>query len=233
MSKKNDYNIVNFSQTTLTNFYNTAPTSYELKIFLYYDVHTVLSNYLKDLYFTDYYPLLKEMSNDHQVVKGKEQAFITNLFWWYLLYHIDEFHADYIEDFIHKQKDIDKSPFILSWLDEWKKAVPSFYFVGYKYDDQNFVLIDSRTRESFDVMIFDLDIASLEKGDIVLGTLLPIGDELYFPITEFYRFHSSANEDVAQAIYHSFDEISKNSTQLQAFIHIVSIALQIEEMIIK
>lgn len=72
----------------------------------------------------------------------------------------------------------------------------------------------------------------LKKGEIVMGTLMPLGDGLHFPIHDFYHFDDEAKEPIAGTLSHYYDErFLKTSTMHEAFIHVLSAMLQIEKII--
>ena len=64
-----------------------------------------------------------------------------------------------------------------------------------------------------------------------MGTLMPLGGGLYFPITDFYHFDFEAREAIANCLHHYYDKYLKNFSMHEAFIHVLSAMLQIEKII--
>ena len=240
-SKGNDFmkenrateNVVPFVQSASSGktFRHDYPISDELREELLLDVFKDFTHYLIDRYAALYREGLCEFIDDHHPQTEKRQALESNLFWWKLMYDSDgaevTFAEDYIEENRHK---LHKKPLIASWLKEWDKAIPKFYYVGYKYNDRVLVVVDMLTNETLDVMVYDPTAVPPKKGKIVMGTLIPIGDALYFPIIDFYHFDLEASKDLAGPIVHNYEKHSETSNY-EAFIHVLSVALQIERII--
>jgi hypothetical protein len=64
-----------------------------------------------------------------------------------------------------------------------------------------------------------------------MGTLIPLGDGLFFPIIDFYHFDYEAREAMASCLHHHYDKFLKTSSMKEAFIHVLSVMLQIERII--
>jgi hypothetical protein len=64
-----------------------------------------------------------------------------------------------------------------------------------------------------------------------MGTLIPLGDGLHFPIIDFYHFDFEARQDIAMHLHFYYDKYMKNSTMHEAFIHVLSAMLQIERLV--
>jgi hypothetical protein len=64
-----------------------------------------------------------------------------------------------------------------------------------------------------------------------MGTLIPLGDGLYFPIVDFYHFDFEARQEITNYIFYYFDKFLKNSTMNEAFILVLSAMLQIERLV--
>ncbi|CAH2713823.1 hypothetical protein BACCIP111895_00977 [Neobacillus rhizosphaerae] len=99
------------------------------------------------------------------------------------------------------------------------------------YNDRFFVVIDILTEKPLDVIVYDPIAIPPKKGEIVMGTLIPLGGGLFFPIVDFYHFDYEAREAMASCLHHHYDEYLKNSTIQEAFIHVLSVMLQIESII--
>ncbi|MFA9559198.1 hypothetical protein ACERII_17960 [Evansella sp. AB-rgal1] len=65
---------------------------------------------------------------------------------------------------------------LLPWLREWEKTVPTFYFVGHIFHNGYFIVVDILTRETIEVLMLDSEATPPRKGEIVLGTLIPVGN---------------------------------------------------------
>jgi hypothetical protein len=229
------YKVVPFTQseTSTKTFRLDLPVSDELREVLVNDVINDLMGYIIDLYSNEYLPILEDFANDHFPEEEKQQALVHNLFWWRIFYDISKDSRtncieDYISEHYHLRK---KRPIQISWLRECKKAIPKFYFVGYKYNDRTLVLMDILEEKPLNVVIFDPLAIPPQKGAIVMGTLLPLGDGLFFPITDFYHFDYRARKEIAACIHHYYDLHLKNSSAHEAFLHVLSAMLQIERIV--
>ncbi|GGK05954.1 hypothetical protein GCM10007063_30460 [Lentibacillus kapialis] len=219
------------SQSSVKAFRHDYPVSDELKEDLLLKVYKDFTHYIINHYYTLYREELSVFIDDHHPRKEKWQSLESNLFWWKLMHDSNEaevtFTDDYIEDNRHT---LNKKPLVASWLKEWDKAVPKFYYIGYKYNDRVLVVVDMLTNETLDVIVYAPTAATPKKGEIVMGTLIPIGDALYFPIIDFYHFDAEASKQLAPLIIHNYDKHSEAS-RYEAFIHVLSVALQIERII--
>lgn len=227
--------VVEFAQSLSSSkqFRHDYPLSDELR-------KVLLSEVFKDLVqfsFKQHYPanhlLLEEYVEEHYPREEKREGLEHNLLWWQMLYNAS-LHSEmnFIEDYISKNyQKLNNKPLIISWLREWKKVLPNFYYVGYKYSDHVLVLVDMLSTKTLDVIVYDSLAVPSKKGEIVMGTLIPLGDALYFPIIDFYHFDLEASQDIAHHITNSYDKHLRTSTHLESFIHILSEALQIERII--
>ncbi|QKY70782.1 hypothetical protein [Lentibacillus sp. CBA3610] len=212
-------------------FRHDYPISDEMREELLLDVFKDFTHFLVDRYSALYQEDLREFIDDHHPRTEKRQALESNLFWWKLMYDSDDAEVTFTEDYIEDNRhNLHKKPLISSWLKEWDKAVPKFYYVGYKYNDRVLVVVDMLTNETLDVIVYDPTAVPPNKGEIVMGTLIPIGDALHFPINDFYHFDVEASQDLARPIVHNYEKHSEASTY-EAFIHVLSVALQIERII--
>lgn len=233
MNKKVDYNVVDFSQsrTGTKKFSNSLPTSKELKSYLYNEIHICFLNFIKDRYFIDIYPTLKQFADDHHILDEQEESFVLNLFWWHTLLLMKNNNISIVEEFIALNRNLSNKALVTSWLRKWEEITPRFYYIGHIYNEYAYVVIDILTEETFDVVVYDPSALPAKKGEVVVGTMLPIGDELYFPITDFYHFDLAANKEIISSLSHYYDKYLENSSIIQAFIHVLSVTLQIEQII--
>ncbi len=228
-------NIVTFTQseTNTKKFRNDYPISENLRSVMVNEVADYVKTYAWSHYLEEALPLLNEFVEDHHVMKEKQNDLLDNLFWWQLLYQCHTQQSDhFIENFIFKNTHLlHKKPMILSWLREWDKAIPKFYHVGYKYNDRVLIVTDILEEKTLDVIVYEPLAIPPKQGEIVFGTLIPIGDALYFPIIDFYHFDFEAKEDIARHLHYYYEKHLQNSTMHEAFIHVLSSLLQIERMV--
>jgi hypothetical protein len=210
------------------------PVSEDLMRVMVSDVFRDFMIYAFDLYYdNENLSLLKEFVAEHKPKTEKQQGLLDNLFWWRLMYdsgshQVNSCFDDYISDKHYTLRD---KPFIKSWLRECNKVVPKFYFIGHKYNDRSFVAIDILTHESLEIIVYDPTAIPPKEGEIAMGTLIPLGGELYFPIVDFYHFDYEAREAMASCLHHHYEKHLKTSSMKEAFFHVVSVMLQIERMI--
>ncbi|WP_164669466.1 hypothetical protein [Virgibacillus doumboii] len=227
--------VVEFAQSESTSkqFRHDYPISDETKEEMLLNVYNKFTKYMVDLASEEYYPILKEFIDDHNLPEDKWEALVHNLFWWKVIYESDaDKETSYVEIFIDEHYDeFRNKPLMTSWLREWDRAIPKFYFVGHKHSDNVLVLVDILTQETLDVIVYDPTAFPPEKGEIVMGTLIPIGDALYFPIIDFYHFDVEVSGDLIRHINYYYEKHSE-CTLLEAFIHVLSAALQIEHIIL-
>ncbi|WP_078381937.1 hypothetical protein [Sutcliffiella halmapala] len=236
MKKKNTIeNVVNFvqSESKVKEFRHDLPISHELKEVLLTKVFGECAKGIVSEYFDQCQETLGEFIDDHHPSEEKRSSLEHNLFWWRILYEVSQgMEMTFVESYIAKNyTDLKDKPLIISWLMEWEKAVTKFYYVGHTFNDQVLILVDTLTGEPVDVIIYDRFATPPKQGEIVMGTLLPIGDSLYFPIIDFYHFDYEAREPIAKHIKHYYDKHLKVSTLQEAFIHVLSAVLQIEHII--
>lgn len=186
-----------------------------------------------DRYYEDCLPMLKAYVDEHHPRRKKRAGLIHNLFWFRMLYDAslnpknNSFEAYISENYQY----LLKKPFMISWLRECAKAVPKFYYVGHKYNDHVFVAIDVLEEKPLDVIVYDPAASPPEKGEFAMGMLIPLGGGLYFPIVDFYHFDYQAREAMASCLHHHYHKYLEDSTLHEAFIHVLSVMLQIERII--
>lgn len=226
--------VVEFAQSKsrATQFLHDYPITEELKIVILTEEFRSFADYVVNRYFSEYQILLQEYIEEHSPEEAKHGTLKDNLFWWKVLYDSSQDDKmSFVEDYIAENIDRLKSnPLIISWLREWEKAVPKFYHVGYKYSDRVLIVTDMLTTKTLDVIVYDPTAVPPQKGEIVMGTLIPIGDALYFPIIDFYHFEYTAREDIALSFHHNFRNRIKDNPH-EEFIHAASVMLQIERLI--
>lgn len=198
------------------------------------EVHRDFRKYMVEQYLDEVLPIVKEFIEDLHPREEKRKALENNLFWWKILY--DSSHqADewsFADEFIaeNDRRFMDK-PLIVSWLREWGKATTKFYYVGYKYNDRVFSVIDILEDKMLNVIVKDPNAVLPEQGEIVAGTLISYGGGLFSPITDFYRFDYEAREVMGGTFRYYYDKYLKSNSLSSAFIHVLSIMLEIERRI--
>lgn len=181
----------------------------------------------------DCLPMLKEYVDEHYPRRKKKAGLIHNLFWFRMLYDANQdpsynsFEA-YISENYHN---LQKKPFMISWLRECAKAIPKFYYVGHKYNDHVFVAVDVLEEKTLDVIVYDPAAIPPKQGEFAMGMLIPLGGGLFFPIVDFYHFDHQAREAMASCLHHHYHKYLQDSTMYEAFIHVLSVMLQIERII--
>lgn len=232
--KKINDGVAEFAQSLSNSkqFRHDYPISDELRKELVSEVFSDLVKFSFEHHYPENHLLLEEYVEEHYPREEKRVALEHNLLWWQMLYNASQhFEMNFIESYISaNHQKLNNKPLIISWLREWKKALPKFYYVGYKYNDRVLVLMDMLSTETLDVIVYDSLAIPPKKGEIVMGTLIPLGDALYFPIIDFYHFDIEASQEIARHVNSSFDRHLKTSTHLESFIHILSEVLQIERM---
>lgn len=227
--------VIEFTQTATNTktFRHDYPISDELKRVMIGKVLNDFMKYALDRYYLEYLPILKEFVDDHSLQAEKQDGLLHNLFWWRIFYDMSLDYrsscvADYIAENYHWLR---KRPILISWLKECKKAIPKFYYVGYKHNDRALVLVDILTEKTIDAVVYDPMAIPPQKGEIAMGTLIPLGNGLYFPIIDFYHFQFEARKDIAMHLQYYYEKHLKTSTMHEAFIHVLSAMLQIEKII--
>lgn len=230
----NHVNVIQFAQTIsrTRKFRHDYPITKELQKLLVLDVYSDFVKYMLGRFYFEAKPFIDEFTVFHPTTEKKTPLLVNNLFWWYALnQEIDGHQA--IEEYIQKQKyHYRKKSIIPAWLREWNKAVPKFYQVVYRYNDNALVLMDIFEKKPLDVNIYDHEAVAAKEGEIVAGTLIPIGNSLYFPIIDFYHFDIEATEEIITHILLYYEQYNDINSMHQFFLHLLSIALQVESRII-
>lgn len=216
-------------------FRHDYPVSEELRQVMVGEVFREFMVYALDQYYHDENLLvLMEYVEEHMPRQEKRSNLVHNLFWWHLFYQSNQHSSwNFIEAFISQSYyTLRNRPFITDWLRKCKSAVTKFYFVGPKFTDNTFVAIDILTEQPLDIIVCDPCAIPAKPGEIVMGTLIPLGGGLFFPIIDFYHFDYEAREAIANCIHHHYETHLKTSSSLhEAFLHVLSIMLQIERII--
>lgn len=229
------HKVVEFAQssTKSKSFRHNYPISEKLRHVMVDEVFRDFNKYAIDRNYQFYLPIMKVFLDDHHVKKEKLPELELNLFWWRLLFDLNLNVTNSVEDYIAKNiKRLSKQPFLISWLRECKRATPKFYRVGDLHNNEVLDVTELLTKETFEVLIEVSQVISPIKGEIVIGTLLPLGAHLFFPVTDFYHFDYKARVVIAQNLHYYFDKHLKESNIHEAFINVLSAMLQIERMVL-
>ncbi|MCJ7842528.1 hypothetical protein MUB24_16820 [Lederbergia sp. NSJ-179] len=229
--KENMEKVVQFGQSKskATRFRHDHPISRELQSELL-EVYKDFVLYVSREEYAEPQSWLKEFIEAHSLEKEKIEALEINLMWWKVLYKSDDYN--YVENYIFNNiRRLNQSPIMIHWLKEWEKATPKFYYVGYTYSDRVFILIDLLTEETVEVIVLDACAVPPAKGEIMMGTLIPIGDALYFPILDFYHFDLRARNEIALHLHENYRKCVQETSIFEAFFRILSEVLQIEHLV--
>ncbi|SET22907.1 hypothetical protein SAMN05216389_10768 [Oceanobacillus limi] len=227
--------VIEFAQTETNakKFHQEHPISDELRNTLLLDVFNDFTRYVVKHNYVAFITLFKPFMEEHHLLEEKRNALEHNLFWWHVFYQAYQDLGSSDVEFYIKENASNQKPIIKSWLREWHHAVPKFYHIGYKHSDRSLVVTDMMETRTLDVMILNRSAVAPMKGEIVMGTLIPIGDRLYFPITDFYHFDFDARKEIAGYVVHCYETSLDSSSTFETFLHILSTALQIENQVRK
>lgn len=175
---------------------------------------------------------LEEIVVDLHVREEKWDGLKDNLFWWWLFYESSQnIGTSIIEEYITKNSHwLSTKPFLISLLRECNKAIPKFYFIGYEISEKVSIAIDILTEETLEIVTWTPPILP-KKGEIVLGTLFPLGDGSYFPIMDFYRFDLGARQEIANHLHYYYDQHLNTSPKNEVFIYVLTAMLQVERFV--
>ncbi|MED4205472.1 hypothetical protein [Neobacillus mesonae] len=215
-------------------FRRDYPVSEELRETMVTEIFPDFKAFALDQYYDDEnLDIFQEFIDDIKPQLEKQKNLLDNLFWWKLFYEATEKSGrNCMEDYIGDHHfTLRNRPFFASWLRECVRMVPKFYFIGTKVNERYFIAVDILNQQTLEVIVPDLKLVPPKKGEIAVGTLMPLGGSLYFPISDFYRFNYEAREAIASCFHHHYEKHSKNATQHEAFLHVLSVMLQIEKII--
>ncbi len=227
-------NVIEFAQnaTNTKTFRNDYPISNELRQIMMGEVFSDFAKYSMEQYYDVYLPISKVFIGDHDLQQEKRESMEINLFWWRLFYDSTMNVANFVEEYIAEHYySLKKRPILISWLREFTNAMPQFYQVEDNNDEGSVVLTDVLTEKTFNVMANDSQTIPMKQGEIIMGTLLPIGGSLFFPATAFYHFDFHANIAIAINVKYYYEMYSNISDIHEAFIHILSAVLQVEKIL--
>ncbi|MGJ7922242.1 hypothetical protein [Neobacillus sp. LXY-4] len=210
------------------------PVSNDLLLEMVTKVFRDFMNDTLDLYYHDEnLSVLEEIVEEHNPKEEKKESLLDNLFWWQILNSSGQNKKrscieDYIGENFHRFR---TKPFMTSWLRACDQAEPKFYFIGETFNERIFFAIDILTHKPHLVFIFDRNSIPPKHGELVMGTLLPLGGNVFFPIVDFYHFDYESREAMASCFHYHYSRYKKEYSKDETFLHVLSVMLQIERMI--
>jgi hypothetical protein len=234
-SKGSDEKVIDFVQTATNSkiFRLDCPVSEELRDEMVSEVFKDFMIYAMDLYYEENISILEEIVVDLHVREEKWNGLMHNLFWWRLFYESSQNKGTSImEDYIAENyQRLRKQPILISWLRACDKVVSKFYFIGYKFNERVFIAIDILAEETLEIIVCDPLAIPPKQGEIVFGTLIPLGGGSFFPIIDFYHFDFGARQEIANHLQYYYDKHLKTSPMHEAFIYVLTAMLQIENFV--
>jgi len=229
-------NVVEFAQTVsgTKKFRHEYPISEPLKKLLLIDIYQDFTSFVLSQYFSEAKPFIDEFLSFHPTYRNKKSSLEQNLFWWYVLYQNSmNPEMNFIDQYVFENKaKYRKKHIIPAWLNEWGKAVPKFYLIRNKYDQKKYIFEDILNRKEVEVSLNSEDLYYYE-GALIVGTLIPIGNSVYFPVVDFYDFTYETSVEILTHILFYYKNYYETTTSVyQLFLHLFSAALQIENQII-
>lgn len=233
---RTDSNVIEFvqSETKTKTFRLDYPVSDELRKVMVDEIFSDFKDFALDLYYDDYRPLLMEYVDEHRPrTADKKYGLLKNIFWWRMLYEcsINLKENPMVSYITANHHEFRKRPFVKSWLRECSKQIPKFYYVLSIFSNRKLSVMDIMTQEILDVVICEPLSTPPIQGEVILGTLMPMGGGLHFPVVDFYHFDYEAREKIVPLLGYYYDKYLKNSTMHEAFIHVLSTMLQIERIV--
>lgn len=230
-------NVVEFAQTVscTKKFRHDYPIPEPLKKLLLIDIYHDFTGFVLSQYLSEAQPFIDEFLSFHPTQSNKKFSLEQNLFWWYVLYQNsvnDEMNV--IDQYVLENKmKYRKKQIIPAWLNEWGKAVPKFYLIRSKHDQQKYIIEDILNRKEVEVSLNNEDFY-FHEGALVAGILIPIGNSVYFPVVDFYNFtYETSVEILTHILFYYKNYYDTTTSAYQLFLHLFSAALQIENQIIE
>lgn len=228
-------NVIEFLQTgTKTKkFRADHPLAKELQEEMVNDVWNDFMRFALKEYYPEYLPFLKELMKNMDVMEEKEAALLQNLFWWRISCDSKvSFSSTCIDEYIVTHKQIFKNqPILESWMKTFDQAITKFYYIVYKFNNHVLVVMDMLEDKLIDVIVVDPLAVPIRVGEVVIGTLMPMGNGLYFPVTDFYHFDYEARKDMGVHFRQYFAQQLQTSPMYEAFIYVLSAMLHIERTV--
>jgi hypothetical protein len=231
--KKDLEKVAIFSQhsTNSKSFRQDYPISSELRQIIVGEVFNDFMRYAMNHYYEQYLPITKVFLDEHEINPDKRSSLEINMFWWRLMYDLDLNISNCVEGFISGNFNrLCKRPFFISWLREFSKAQPKFYEVIEIHYNRFFIVRDILENQAIEVMVYDPIAVPPKLGEIVIGTLLPIGGGIFFPVNDFYHFDFEVRKVIEKNLPIYYDKLLKKSNEHEAFIHVLSAMLQMESI---
>jgi hypothetical protein len=190
-------------------------------------------SYAMERYSEEIMSTMEPVVADLYVSEEKWNGLRHNLLWWWLFYESSQkIGTSMMEEYITENDHwLSTKPILISLLRECDKAIPKFYFIGYEMNEKVFIASDILTGETIEIVIcYPLAIPP-KKGEIVLGTLIPLGDGSYFPIMDFYQFDLGVRQEIAHHLHNYYDQHLNTSPMHDVFIYVLTAMLQVERFV--
>jgi hypothetical protein len=156
--------------------------------------------YFADEYYGEY---LLELADDFsELVTAKEEvisSMIPHLLSWAVLCHrvrggSRTIFQHYLDSPEYKSR---KRTKVHQILNEWKYAIPGFYFVEEIAGERVLIISDLFQIKEKLVAVYNEIYHQPKEGDLILGFLLPAGDGSYSPVIDFLHIPASLKRDTA------------------------------------
>lgn len=229
-------NVIEFLQTgTKTKkFRADLPLAEELQEEMVNEVWNDFMRFALKEYYPVFSPFLQELTENMDVKEEKEAALLQNLFWWRISCDskLSASNSTCIDEYIVTHKQLFKNRSIMeSWIKSFDQAITKFYYIVHKFNDHVLVVMDMLEEKLIDVIVVDPLAVTIRVGEVVIGTLMPMGNGLYFPVTDFYHFNYEARKDLGVHFHQYFAQQLQTSPMYEAFIYVLSTMLHIERTV--
>ncbi|MGP4071320.1 hypothetical protein ACTWQB_02055 [Piscibacillus sp. B03] len=234
MSEEYSNNVYEFMQnsTSTKTYRHDYPMTEELMDELLGEVYLPI---YKQTYFHHYENAkdrLLRFVREHEVPNTKQEKVIDLVFWWKILYemqHDEDFDEVYQYKVSH-QAFLNKRPILSSWLKEWYKIYPKFYYVSDQFALNGSFAVDCEKQTITEILFPHPMIQPPKKYSIIVAILLPYCDSLYFPLCDYYVFDDKVKREIAPNINFLYQELDGKDHKLDQFMHMFSSVLRLEQL---
>ncbi|WP_208592082.1 hypothetical protein [Gracilibacillus suaedae] len=232
MTQNNKQNQSQFSKKRARSvkFRHDKTMSEDLRGELLTNVYLKFVQYTYQQYLGDLLPAFEEFADDCFAPPNKQEPIVENLFWWRLAYEVKlnpSFNC--FQDFVNENNSyFERFPVLKSWFEHWQHVIPSYYYIGNKFGANAFVAVNIETEKTVEIFLPVPTIPAPKQGSIVVATLLPYCDSLYFPIGLFYEFDGRARVDIARHLRLYQEQLSDEDDKYEVFVRMFSSLLKVE-----
>lgn len=214
-------------------FCHEAPMSIELREELLMSVYQKLLLQTFEKYLGGMEDGLREFIEEYNIPQEKSEHVSGNLFWLRMIYETQiNQNFDCFQDFVKENKRyFEQYPVLRSWLDEWKKAVPKFYYIGHSFGANAFYATDIETGKMVEIFLPYSTVKAPTRGTIAIATLLPFCGTLYFPLVDFYQFDKMAKKDIIDHLKYYLEELKGEANPYEKFLRIFSTLVKVENLV--